>query len=214
MVKLSRTKNGILIMALLILSMLFSFYVSANDEPVLTSHDGHETISIAINEINEISINGKETSFANLSNALNEQIHGSKDRTVVTIEGEDNTNMEQILTIENVLRDAGLFRVVYMNKLGLQLNLILPPPGAEKNLDHLDPESLLSIELMENGDVKFKGKKLNQGNMKEFIEKKLSENQFAIVRILTHTQTLFADFHHLLKQVKQAGAVRILVDTQ
>ena len=133
------------------------------------------------------------------------------DKKVVKLQCADDTPMEQIHMIHEVLRGAGLERIEYRNGTGYGSPLVLPPPNLEERLAEIEESAKARCFVSASGGLTLDGEPVGMKDLSVLVAKRLEKTPHLVVILETEKKTLYKDFLGALNSLKEAGATRIAI---
>jgi biopolymer transport protein ExbD len=122
--------------------------------------------------------------------------------------------MGTICRLQGVLQELDLIKMNYFTAGGEGLPLMLPSPDIEKRIEDIPPDNFAVLVIGADESVTLLGEgQIERGEIAATIEKRLLGMPALIVWIRTTDDARYGDFVRVLEEVKKAGAMRILVNT-
>jgi beta-lactamase regulating signal transducer with metallopeptidase domain/biopolymer transport protein ExbD len=184
---------------------------AAPAEPAAPKEPAGSSVFLVVTGKGErVVIDDKEVTWTVVAEELS-KIAVVDDKKVVKLKCADDTPMEQIHRIHEVLRAAGLDRIEYRNGTGYGSPLVLPPPDLEERLAGIDEVAKTHCVVSASGGLTVDGKPVEMKDLSGIVAKRIEKVPQLVVILETEKKTLYKDFLGVLNSLKEAGATRIAI---
>jgi len=234
MFPISNRKKGAALAAVLFLIFGLSWYGAGasqeTEEPGNTGKSGKQPVSesttssapITKDIYVEATLEGEgegairiETMVSSLDgfgDDIDEAVADDKQHTVIRLSCEEQVTMGRIHTIQQMLRERGLIRILYVTPDGRDLGLVLPPLGYREKQKEIDPKHFARLVITGSEGMRLDGETIPKDKVETAIRGRLAADDMLIVAILAQEDAAYGDFVGMLDLAKKAGATRILID--
>ncbi len=172
--------------------------------------DGSSVFLVVTDKGERVVIDDKEVTWTVVAEELS-KIAVVDDKKIVKLQCADDTPMEQIHMIHEVLRGAGLDRIEYRNGTGYGSPLVLPPPNLEERLAGIDESAKARCVVSASGILTLDGEQVGMKDLSVLVAKRIEKTPHLVVILETENKTLYKDFLGVLASLKEAGATRIAI---
>jgi beta-lactamase regulating signal transducer with metallopeptidase domain/biopolymer transport protein ExbD len=170
----------------------------------------HE-VSIMIKDGNIAVVDGEKASLKKLPKILDEIAAQNAEGTVITLACDDGVTMGALYKVQQLLTERKLMKVKFVQGMGKDLSLILPPEDVIAKLNQIDPSDLAKIMVDAEGQASWDGKTLPDRRLQKMLAKRLSENPRLIVVLKADADTPYKDMTRVLAVVKEADARKVVI---
>jgi beta-lactamase regulating signal transducer with metallopeptidase domain/biopolymer transport protein ExbD len=179
-------------------------------KPAPPEYPAGGSISVVVGGEESVVVDGGAVAWALVKERLR-KIVGDDDTKVVKLQCADETTMEQINRIHEMLRETGLNRIEYRNGEGYRAPLVLPPPDIEERLGEIDAIAIADVRVDASGKVTLDGEPVELSKLSGVVAKRLEEVPPLVVTVQTMKRTVYKDFLGVLAALKKADAKRIVI---
>lgn len=183
---------------------------AAPAEPAPPLEPAGGSVSVEVGGGEKVVIDGEQVTWTVVAEQL-KKIAAVDDRKVIKLKCAEDTPMEQIHRIHEVLRLAGLDRIEYRNGHGYGAPLVLPPADLEERLAKMGEEVKASLIVAASGEVTLDGEAVEMKDLSRIVAKRLEKVPPLVVLLQTEKKTVYKDFLDVLTALKEAGAQRIAI---
>ena len=183
---------------------------AAPAEPAPPREPAVGSVSVEVGGGERVVIDGEEVIWKVVAERLG-KIAGVDSKKVVKLKCSDDTPMEQIHRIHEVLRVAGLDRIEYRNGTGYGKPLVLPPPDLEERLARLEESAKAQLLVAASGTVTLDGEAVDVKDLGGIVAERVAKVPPLVILLQTENKTLYRDFLGVLAQLEKAGARRIAI---
>lgn len=175
-----------------------------------------KVIEIRIAADDDVRVDGNRVDLDDLPGEMKRFADGEGNGPVIKLVCNPDVSMRTIYRLQSVLRELNLMKMNYFTMEGEGLPLMLPPLDVGEKLKSIPLENIaviviragdgMPLLLLGDGEIELSG-------IREAIEKRLLGMPTLIVWIRTTDEARYGDFVTVLEEVKKAGAMRILVNS-
>jgi beta-lactamase regulating signal transducer with metallopeptidase domain/biopolymer transport protein ExbD len=178
-------------------------------QPVAPKRPVGGSITVEVGSEEKVVIDDEAVTWALVKEQLR-KIAGD-DNKVVRLQCADDTPMEQIHRIHEVLREVGLDRIEYRNSDGYKAPLVLPPADIDERLSEINAIAKADLQVDDSGKLTLDGEPVELSKLTGLVVKRIEKVPPTIVIVQTTKKTLYKDFLGVLAALKEAGAERIVI---
>jgi beta-lactamase regulating signal transducer with metallopeptidase domain/biopolymer transport protein ExbD len=168
------------------------------------------SIAVDVGASERVVIDGEEVAWAEVKKRLKKIVSGGEEK-VVRLKCNDDTPMEKIHGIHELLREIGLDKIEYRNEEGYRAPLVLPPPDAEERLAEIGKDAIAELRVDASGGITLDGEPVEISKLSGAVMERLEKVPPLIVTVQTMKRTAYKDFLGVIAALKEADASRILI---
>jgi beta-lactamase regulating signal transducer with metallopeptidase domain/biopolymer transport protein ExbD len=169
-------------------------------------------VMISLSRGRKARVEGEEIAFKELRRVLEEHAEGDPEHTVIGLVCAPGVTMREMYDLQYIMRELDLVKVRYLAKDGEGVPLVLPPFDVKERLEEMDPDDIAVVMVNNNGMIGPEGEPRKPEELERILRRRIADNPRLVVIIRTVPETEYESFLRVLRHVKAAGAMRVVVD--